>query len=105
MSLPFLSVDAASDHGDVHPVAVSAIERVQRDLGATFEERLPSPPGSWLFRFTRPAGDLVAAWSLAPGEAELPRPAAAVKDRDGGELPAPAGSRIATLPAVRYYLI
>ena len=39
MSLPFLSVDAATDHGDVHPVAKSAIERAQRDLGATFEER------------------------------------------------------------------
>ena len=39
MSLSFLSVDAALDRGDIHPVAVSAIERAQRDLGATFEER------------------------------------------------------------------
>jgi glycine cleavage system aminomethyltransferase T len=39
VSVPFLSVDAATDHGDIHPVAVSAIERAQRDLGATFEER------------------------------------------------------------------
>jgi glycine cleavage system aminomethyltransferase T len=43
VSLSFLSVDAAADHGDIHPVAVSAIERAQRDLGATFEER-----GGWL---------------------------------------------------------
>ena len=39
MSLAFLSVDAAADRGDVHPVAKSAIERAQRDIGATFEER------------------------------------------------------------------
>jgi glycine cleavage system aminomethyltransferase T len=37
--LAFLSVDAAADHADIHPVAKSAIERAQRDLGATFEER------------------------------------------------------------------
>ena len=43
MNLAFLSVDAASDHGDVHPVATSAIDRAQRDIGATFEER-----GGWL---------------------------------------------------------
>ena len=43
MNLAFLSVDAAADLGDIHPVAVSAIERAQRDLGATFEER-----GGWL---------------------------------------------------------
>ena len=42
-SLAFLSVDASTDHGDIHPVAKSAIERAQRDLGATFEER-----GGWL---------------------------------------------------------
>lgn len=45
--LAFLSVDAATDrggiHADFHPVAKSAIERAQRDLGATFEER-----GGWL---------------------------------------------------------
>jgi glycine cleavage system aminomethyltransferase T len=37
--LAFLSVDAAADNGDIHPVATSAIGRAQRDLGATFEER------------------------------------------------------------------
>ena len=37
--LAFLSVDAAADRGGAHPVAKSAIERAQRDLGATFEER------------------------------------------------------------------
>ena len=37
--LAFLSVDGAADSGGIHPVAKSAIERAQRDLGATFEER------------------------------------------------------------------
>jgi glycine cleavage system aminomethyltransferase T len=37
--LEFLSVGAASDHGAMHPVARSAMERHQRDAGATFEER------------------------------------------------------------------
>lgn len=37
--LAFLSVDAAGDVGGFHPVATSAIDRAQRDLGATFEER------------------------------------------------------------------
>ncbi len=39
MSHAFLSVDAAADRGGFHPVATSAIDRAQRDLGATFEER------------------------------------------------------------------
>jgi glycine cleavage system aminomethyltransferase T len=39
VSLSFLSVDAAADRGGVHPIAKSALERAQRDLGATFEER------------------------------------------------------------------
>ncbi len=60
MSLPFLSVDAASDHGDVHPVAVSAIERVQRDLGATFEER-----GGWLVPVSIPGEEAHAAVGIA----------------------------------------
>ena len=60
MSLPFLSVDAASDHGDVHPVAVSAIERVQRDLGATFEER-----GGWLVAVSIPGEEAHAAVGVA----------------------------------------
>ena len=42
MSHAFLSVDAAADSGSFHPVAVSAIDRAQQDLGTTFEER-----GGW----------------------------------------------------------
>jgi len=37
--LAFLSVDAAAKRGDDRAIAKSAIERAQRDLGATFEER------------------------------------------------------------------
>lgn len=37
--LDFLSVEAAADRGGMHPLAKSAMERRQRDAGATFEER------------------------------------------------------------------
>lgn len=60
MNLPFLSVDAASDHGDVLPVAVSAIERAQRDLGATFEER-----GGWLVPVSIPGEESHATVGIA----------------------------------------
>ena len=60
MSLSFLSVDAATDHGDIHPVAVSAIERAQRDLGATFEER-----GGWLVPVSIPGEEQHAAVGIA----------------------------------------
>ena len=60
MSLSFLSVDAAADHGDIHPVAVSAIERAQRDLGATFEER-----GGWLVPVSIPGEEEHAAVGIA----------------------------------------
>lgn len=39
MSLAFLSIDGVADRSWHQPVAKSAIERAQRDLGATFEER------------------------------------------------------------------
>ena len=60
MSLSFLSVDAATDHGDIHPVAVSAIERAQRDLGATFEER-----DGWLVPVSIPGEEQHAAVGIA----------------------------------------
>lgn len=60
MNLPFLSVDAAAGHGDVRPVAVSAIERAQRDLGATFEER-----GGWLVPVSIPGEAEQAAVGIA----------------------------------------
>ena len=60
MSLSFLSVDAAADHGAIHPIAVSAIERSQRDLGATFEER-----GGWLVPVAIPGEEEHAAVGVA----------------------------------------
>jgi glycine cleavage system aminomethyltransferase T len=42
-ALDFLSVAAAADAGEVHPVAKSSMERAQREAGARFEER-----GGWL---------------------------------------------------------
>ncbi len=59
-ALAFLSVDAVADHGDVHPVAKSAIERVQRDLGATFVER-----DGWLVPVSIPGEDDHAAVGIA----------------------------------------
>jgi len=58
--LPFLAVDAARDHGDLHPVARSAIDRAQRDLGATFEER-----GGWLVPVSIPGEEHHAAVAVA----------------------------------------
>ena len=59
-ALPFLSVGTAADHGDIHPVAVSAIERAQRDLGATFEER-----GGWLVPVSIPGEEEHAVVGIA----------------------------------------
>jgi tRNA A-37 threonylcarbamoyl transferase component Bud32 len=81
-----------------------ALATLERELaGATFEEKLSSPPGTWLLRFSHPDGEKVAAWSLAPASAELPNPATSASDRDGNELPPPAGTRVETGPGVRYY--
>jgi glycine cleavage system aminomethyltransferase T len=38
-ALDFLSVSLASDQGAMHPIALSAMGRSQRDAGAVFEER------------------------------------------------------------------
>jgi glycine cleavage system aminomethyltransferase T len=59
-SLSFLSVDAATGRGDVRPVAKSAIERAQRDLGATFEER-----DGWLVPVSIPGEESRAAAGIA----------------------------------------
>jgi glycine cleavage system aminomethyltransferase T len=59
-NLPFLSVDAASEQGGFHPVAKSAVERAQRDLGATFEER-----GGWLVPVSIPGEEGCGAVGIA----------------------------------------
>ena len=58
--LAFLSVDAAADRGGFHPVAVSAIDRAQRDLGATFEER-----GGWAVAVSIPGEEEHTAVGIA----------------------------------------
>ena len=56
----FLSVDAVADHGAIHPVAKSAIERAQRDLGAVFEER-----DGWLVPVSIPGEETHGAVGIA----------------------------------------
>jgi glycine cleavage system aminomethyltransferase T len=60
VSLPFLSVDAAADQGGFHPVARSAIDRAQRELGAAFEER-----GGWLVPVSIPGEENHGAVGIA----------------------------------------
>ncbi len=55
-----MSVDAAADRGGFHPVATSAIDRAQRELGATFEER-----GGWLVPVAIPGEEEHAAVGIA----------------------------------------
>jgi len=79
--LTFLSVDAAADRGGFHPVAKSAIERAQRDLGATFEER-----AGWLVPVSIPGEEDHGAVGIADvshlTKLEL-RPAGAAIEGDG----------------------
>ena len=81
MSLSFLSVDAAADREGFHPVAVSAVDRAQRDLGATFEER-----GGWLVPVAIPGEEERGAARVADvshlTKLEL-RPAGEAIDGDG----------------------
>ena len=58
--LAFLSVDAAADRGGFPPVATSAIDRAQRELGATFEER-----DGWLVPVAIPGEEEHAAVQIA----------------------------------------
>lgn len=97
--------DPAGDHrGLRRRASFHALAALEKELrGATFEAKLPSPPGTWLFRFKTSQGDLVAAWSLTPAEADLPSPAKSARNRDGNDLPLPASVRIATGSGVRYY--
>jgi hypothetical protein len=62
--------------------------------GCRLEEILAAPPHAHLFRFRRPGGgEVVVGWSSARrARARLPRPAARVVARDGGELAAGAGA-------------
>ncbi len=59
-SLAFLSVDAATARDGLNPVARSAIDRAQRDLGATFEER-----DGWLVPVSIPGEEEHAAVGIA----------------------------------------
>ena len=76
-----MSVDAAADRGGFHPIATSAIDRAQRDLGATFAER-----GGWLVPVSIPGEEEHSAVQIADvshlTKLEL-RPAGAPIEGDG----------------------
>jgi len=76
-----MSVDAAADRGGFHPVATSAIDRAQRDLGASFEER-----DGWLVPVAIPGEEEHSAVQVADvshlTKLEL-RPAGAPIEGDG----------------------
>ena len=81
MSLAFLSIDGVADRSWLQPVAKSAIERAQRDLGATFEER-----DGWLVPVSIPGEEEHTAAQIADvshlTKLEL-RPAGAAIEGDG----------------------
>lgn len=97
--------DPAGDHNGLRRrPSFFALAALERELsGATFEKKLPSPPGTWLFRFKKAESEIVAAWSLAPAQAELPSPAKSAVDRDGNQLPPPTGTRVELGPGVSYF--
>ena len=72
MSLAFLSIDGVADRSWLQPVAKSAIERAQRDLGATFEENAAKKAVEWarfsgLHAVADDSGLCVDALGGAPG--------------------------------------
>jgi hypothetical protein len=82
-----------------------ALRTMLRELeGCRLEEVLPAPPPARLYRFWRAdGGEVVAGWSPVRRQGRLPRPAARVVGRDGGALPAPAGSEVELLPTPAYF--
>ncbi len=86
--------------------AFHALRTLVEELqGSRLEEVLAAPPSVHLRRFRRADGaEVVAGWS-AGGlcRATLPRPAAAVRGRDGLPLPVPAGREVEVGPSVRYF--
>ncbi len=105
---------AARGYGLVDPLpegprrrpAFQALKTLESELaGATLERILPAPLPAHLYHFRRPdGGELVAGWSArGEAEADLPRPARAVRGRDGEPLPAPANTRVRLGPSTRYF--
>ena len=80
--------------------AYRALATLERQLaGAAFEGPLPVAAPARLYRFRRAdGGELLVGWSAAEEgaavEVELPAPAVALVDRDGGELPPPSGRTV-----------
>jgi len=72
--------------------------------GADFHGPLTTRDGSFLYRFTRDADEVVVGWSLAPGAREtLERPAVEIIGRDGQSLPTTGSSEVKLGPAPTYF--
>ena len=83
--------------------ALATLVRELRD--SVFIHPIPSPPQTYLYRFSRPdRGECIAAWS-ADGHrrALLPRPASTVTERDGNCSAAPQGREIELSSSVRFF--
>ena len=68
----------------------------------------PADAAARLHRFRRPDGtELVVGWSAAGRavEADLPRPARAVRTRDGTPTAPPEGTRVTLTPSPRYFVL
>lgn len=87
--------------------AFLALRTLLRELeGAMFLGPVPSPAETWLYRFSRPGGEVVVGWSLDEGRrATLPRPATEVVDRDGVKSPAMGTTAIVLGPSPRYFVL
>lgn len=86
--------------------AFQALKTLQAELaGATLERVLPTQPPAHLYLFRRPDGtELIAGWSAqGTADADLPRPARRVTDRDGERLLALVGRRVGLGPSLRYF--
>jgi hypothetical protein len=102
-------VDPGDPDGPANPrrrPSFLALRTLVKELdGARLEEVLPAPLPARLYRFRKADGEeVVVGWSAAgPARAVLPRPAAGVIVRDGGELATPDGVEVELGVSPKYF--